>query len=640
MIRRLNIWQIYFLGFIILIVLIILITSFVVIRLFNTGIEQQSEFTINKELDTANNVFYTQLDNLFHYFDSPSFYLFLQDAFSRETNFQEVLAEIRGNHGLSFLMVVEPDGTIIAGTNNSVGPGEKLPPSAFLERFLNEQSRKGVVSLDEQFLKTVGLENKAKIRVIQTPEAREDGKVEETRGLAQVISIPLGSFAGNSQAYLLGGKLLNRSEKFVDEVSGLLKVYATILLDDLRISTSIRLSNGERALGTRVSREVAATVLDRGERYLGQASIIGEKYLTAYDPIRDDKGEVIGILFVGIPKAPFIAMKEDTLRQYVYISLFSIFLALIIAYTLSRKITGPLQRLTKTMKKVELGDLSQRFSTELSAGTSPGSALSHPETDENLSPPQDEIEILGNFFDRMMSSLQRNWEQNLKLQESLEEKEKNRVKLLKKLIFVQEEERKRVARELHDGTSQSLTSLMLILKAIQKSDDIEEIRKLTETYREVLYNTLEEIQKISYELRPMTLDKLGIDEAIKRYIGNLTQHTDINITYDNKECAFSSFDQEVETTVYRIVQEALTNAVRHAGPHNIEVVLRSNDQSVEMIVKDDGLGFELEEVAQNWENALGILGMMERASLLRGELKIDSAPGRGTMVKLQLPLNK
>ncbi|HHU76322.1 MAG TPA: HAMP domain-containing protein [Firmicutes bacterium] len=637
--RRLNIWQVYFLGFIILIILVILITSFVVIGLFNTGIERQSEFTINKELDTANKVFYTQLDSLFHYFDSPSFLLFLQDALGRKADLDETLAEIRDNHALSFLMIVKPDGAVVAGTNNSTAPCEKLPASVFLQRFLGEQSHKGIIPLDKQFLEAVGLSNKARIRVIRTPEAREDGKTNEARGLAQVISIPLGSFAGSPQAYLLGGKLINRSVKFVDEVSDLLKVYATIFLDDVRISTSIRLDNGNRALGTRVSREVADTVLDQGKRYLGEATIIGEKYLTAYDPIRDDQGNVIGILFVGIPKAPFTAMKENTLRQYIYISLFSIFLALLIAYTLSRKITGPLQRLTRTMKKVELGDLSQRFATELSSGTHPGAALPHRPSDGVLSPPQDEIEMLGNIFDQMMSSLQRNWEENLKLQANLEEKEKNRLKLLKKLIFVQEEERKRVARELHDGTSQSLTSLMLILKAIQKSEDLEEIRKLAETYRGVLYNTLEEIQKISYELRPMTLDKLGIDEAIKRYIGDLAQHSDINIVYDNKECVFASFDQEIETTAYRIVQEALTNAVRHAQPQNIEVVLRSDDQGVEVIVKDDGLGFEVEKVTQNWENALGILGMMERASLLRGELKIDSAPGRGTTVILRLPLN-
>lgn len=644
MLRRLNIWQSYFLGFIILIILIILITSFVVIKLFNTGIEQQSEFTINKELDTAHKFFYAQLDNLFLNFNSLSFNLLLQDAYLyKNPDLQELLLNIKSQHDLSFLTLVEPNGKIVASANNPVLTGEKFLESAFLSRFLNGQSRKGVVVLDEKFLQAEGLASKAKIKIIRTPEANEGGKMEETRGLAQVVSVPVKDNYGNVLAHLLGGKLLNRDVKFVDEVSSLLKVYATIFLDDLRISTSVRLENGERALGTRVSPEVAAKVLERGERYLGQASIIGENYLTAYDPIFDNSGEVIGILFVGIPEAPFVAMKESTVRQYIYISLISIILALAIAYSLSRKITGPLQRLAKAMQKVELGDLSQRFSPDISAVRSNYPAKSSPpaqKLDAEASPPKDEIEILGNFFNRMMNSLQKNWEQNLKLQKSLEEKEKNRVKLLQKLISVQEEERKRIARELHDGTSQSLTSLMLILRAIQQSNNLEEVRKLAETYREVLYNTLEEIKKISYELRPVTLDKLGIDEAIKRYIRDLTAHIDIKIIYDNEECKFSSLDQEIETTVYRIVQEAITNAIRHARPKNIDVILRSDDQFVEVTIKDDGVGFELEEVQDNWENGLGIPGMMERVSLLKGELSINTAPGQGTLIKIKLPLKK
>jgi hypothetical protein len=116
---------------------------------------------------------------------------------------------------------------------------------------------------------------------------------------------------GNISAFLLAGNLLNRDEKFVDEIPALLQVYATIFLDDLRIATSIRLADGERALGTRVSPEVAAVVLDEGRRYMGSAPILGEDFLTAYDPIIDNQGEVIGMLFVGIPEAPFVAMKEQ-----------------------------------------------------------------------------------------------------------------------------------------------------------------------------------------------------------------------------------------------------------------------------------------------------------------------------------------
>ncbi|MEW5919596.1 MAG: cache domain-containing protein [Bacillota bacterium] len=643
-IRKLRIWQSYFMGFIILIIVIISITSYISVKLFNTGIEQQAEVAINKDLDATHRILSRRLEMLFLYLDTLSCNPMLRDI-HREPGIQNLLIEIKNRRELSFAYIVDPEGIIIASANNRNLTGERVPEGSFIYRFLDEQSRKGIVVLDESFLIAEGLDKKATFKVTPTPKARVDQKTEEKRGLALVASVPFFDDTGNAQAFLIAGDLLNRDQKFVDEISGLLKVYATIFLNDLRISTSVRLKGGERALGTRVSAEVAAVVLEEGRRYLGSTSIIDQNYLAAYDPIIDDRGEVVGMLFVGIPEAPFVSMKKNTISQYIYISIFSILLALVIAYSLSRTITRPLHLLTHTMEKVELGDLSQRVTPQIFPSKRsirfPKLVALFQKIGIKLTPHEgDEIQQLGNIFNRMMISLQANWERNQKLQQSLEEKEKNRVQLLRKIINIQEEERKRIARELHDETSQSLTSLMLMLKTVQQSDDISVIRKLTETLREVIYNTLEEIQKLSYELRPMALDKLGVDEALKRYIRELAQHMDININYNNQDCKFSRLGPAIETTVYRIVQEALTNAVRHAKPQNIEITLLSDDKTVTVVVQDDGIGFDLQEVQTKGKEALGLLGMMERASLVGGELKIKTAPGKGTRILLKLPLHE
>ena len=660
---RLSIWQRYFFGFIILIIIIIPITSFVAVSLFTTGIEQRAEMTINKELDATSRIFYGRLDSLLLYLDSLTYNLCFRDTFvNGEPGKWEALQDIKEHRDLSFAYLIEPDGTILASSDNSSLTGQMVPDGSFMLRFLNKETRKGVVVLDEDFLKAASLGEKATFTIRSGPgnghvnEIDEIDEVTETKGLGLVASVPFYDEAGNVNAYLLAGDLLNRDEKFVDEISALLKVYATIFMDDLRIATSIRLEDGSRALGTLVSPEVANVVLDEGRRYMGSAPIIGEDYLTAYDPIIDDQGEIIGMLFVGIPEAPFVAMKENTIKQYVYISFLGVFLALIIAYSMSRKITRPLQVMTETMQKVEMGDLSQRFTPQADHPHRTSflpklTALSY-EVAKRLgsrvgiilgpagNAQEDEVQKLGSFFNRMMDSLQKNWERNRQLQVNLEEKEIIRVKLLKKMINIQEDERKRIARELHDGTSQSLTSLLLILKTVQQTNDIKSMQKLASTSREVIYNTLEEIQKISYELRPMALDKLGIDEALQRYIGELAKHVDINIHYDNKDCKFCRLGNIIETTVYRIVQEALTNAVRHARPRNIEITLQSDDETVAVIVEDDGIGFDLEYVKCHGKEALGILGMMERASLVGGEIQIDTAPGKGTRILLALPLHE
>jgi signal transduction histidine kinase len=138
--------------------------------------------------------------------------------------------------------------------------------------------------------------------------------------------------------------------------------------------------------------------------------------------------------------------------------------------------------MTDTMQKVEMGDLSQRFSPQAANSqrkTFPGlKALMHLLDIKREWFRDNEVQQLGKFFNRMMHSLQSNWEQNQQLQKSLEEKEQIRVELLKKMINIQEDERKRIARELHDETSQSLTSLLLMLKTVQQTNDVKSIQNL------------------------------------------------------------------------------------------------------------------------------------------------------------------
>ncbi len=644
MLKKPGIWFSYFFGFILLIFMIIAITGSISISLFNTGVEEQARIAITKDLDAAQRMLYRRQEMLLLYLDALSCNTSFQDLYGKP-GLRDLLIEIKNRREFSFVYIVEPDGTIVASANNGDLSGKKLPEGSFMYRYLGKQMHKGIAVLDEDFLAAEGLVHQARIevRTAATVETRSEEKTEEMRALALVASVPFFTRGGHRRFYLIAGDLLNRDQKYVDEVSALLRVYTTVFLGDLRIATSIRLKDGERALGTPVAAEVAEIVLREGRRYLGMTTIIDQRYLAAYEPIRDDRGEIIGMLFVGIPEAPFISMKKDTLGQYALVSILSILLALVIAYTLSRTITNPLHQLIDTMKKVELGDLSQRVNPQFS----PGQGEAKP---SRIAPflkkigikpalgEGDEIQQLGNIFNRMMASLQANWEHNQKLQQSLKKKESNRIQLLRKIINIQEEERKRIARELHDETSQSLSSLLLILKTIQQSDDLETIRKLSSTLRGIIYNTLEEIQKLSYELRPMALDKLGIDQALQRYITELARHTGANIHYDNEEMKFSRLDPAIETTLYRIVQEALTNAIRHAKAQNINITLQSNTTSVTVAIEDDGKGFDLQEVLTKSKEALGLVGMMERASLAGGWLKIETAPGKGTRVLLTLPL--
>lgn len=237
----------------------------------------------------------------------------------------------------------------------------------------------------------------------------------------------------------------------------------------------------------------------------------------------------------------------------------------------------------------------------------------------------------GNF--KTIDSLKIKCQQNQELQE---QQEKMRIHLLKEVINTLEEERKIISRELLDKISQSLISLLLGLKLIQEVDDINMSKKLASNFREVICKTIEDIQCFSYKLRPSALDDLGLCVALKRYVKELSSYNGINIEYDQQDCKDIRLSPAVEITVYRIVQEALNNVIRHARAKNVRISFKNNHNNIETIIEDDGNGFDFNALPKNQE-CLGLFGMKERASLVGGILLIDTKPGRGTKIFLKVP---
>ena len=643
---RLNTWQKLFLGFIIVVIIPILIAGNVAIRLFHTGVEQQAEITLNKDLNAARNILYQRLDNIHFYVTFLSQHRELREMnLSHDEGLQRLLVELKEQRGLSFLNLVDPSGSVIAGANRKNSTQLNAEVNELIQNALLGQTSKGVVVLDEHFLKAEGLHEQAHFELIDSPEARETIKKEESRGLSFAAASPIYNNEGDVIAVLLGGDLLNREHRFIDEISELLEVTATLFLDDLRIATSIRLRSGDRAYGTRVSEEVANIVLDQSERYLGRAYIIDDWYLTAYEPIHDIHDNVVGILYVGIPEAPFSLMRRETVQHFLIIAALSAGIAVLIAYFITQSIRKPIKKMMSAMKSVELGDLSQRFdgytpeiSKKDTSSTDFIAVSKSKETPTHFS--GDEIQQLGNFFNEMMESLQANWEKNRELQNKLEEKEKMRVHLLQKIIVSQEEERKRISRELHDETGQSLTSLLLGLKLIQQADSTEKAKELTKNLREIIYKTIEEIQWLSYELRPSALDDLGLEVALRRYVSELSQHAKINIELKMVNCKGMRFSSIVETTIYRVVQEGLTNVIKHAKANNVKVLVHCSARSMDVKIEDDGVGFDIHDIEDDQQKSLGLFGMKERAFLIGGNLVIESAPGKGTRISLKIPFDE
>jgi two-component system sensor histidine kinase UhpB len=198
------------------------------------------------------------------------------------------------------------------------------------------------------------------------------------------------------------------------------------------------------------------------------------------------------------------------------------------------------------------------------------------------------------------------------------------------VLRAQEEERRRLARDLHDEVNQALTAILLRLQALSQAapPDLED--ELTELKR-LVNQAMSELLQLARQLRPTALDDHGLLPAmasqIRRFAAQTGIKTDLNAT------GKSSLAPDEEIAVYRIAQEALANIARHAGAKKVEVDLRTGSDGVELTVRDDGRGFEPDEPA----NGLGLGGMAERARLVGGELTIESRPGAGTELSLRVP---
>jgi two-component system sensor histidine kinase UhpB len=285
------------------------------------------------------------------------------------------------------------------------------------------------------------------------------------------------------------------------------------------------------------------------------------------------------------------------LSTAIAIGLAAVAIGLLVSLIRLRRRFAPLERLIEDMEKVDL--------------SSPGQVL--PPSIDGVGE-SEEVERIELAFLRMMRRL-----------------EAERRRAGSAALRAQEEERARVARDLHDEVNQSLTGLLLRLEAVREAAPPELEPELAET-KALANQAMRELLSLTRQLRPTALDDLGLAAATAGQVEQLS-HGDIEAGFA-ADGDFSGLGDDAQLVVYRVAQEALSNAARHSGAGRIEVALRRReDRGVELEVCDDGRGFAFDES----EGGLGIAGMRERALLVGGELTIESRPGEGTTVRLSVP---
>lgn len=216
------------------------------------------------------------------------------------------------------------------------------------------------------------------------------------------------------------------------------------------------------------------------------------------------------------------------------------------------------------------------------------------------------------------------------------EAERTRTELLSRLVFAQEDERRRIAREMHDQFGEQLTALALRIRALKVAcGDREDWRAHVESIEAIAQRLDRDVDTLVWELRPTALDDLGLRAALANYVQDWSNRAGVPATLHTSGLLDDRLATDAETALYRIAQEALTNIAKHAKARNVEVLLERRVDHVLLIIEDDGVGFD-PAVAGSAAPGFGLLGMQERAGLVGAVLEIESSPGKGTSVLLRM----
>jgi signal transduction histidine kinase len=388
----------------------------------------------------------------------------------------------------------------------------------------------------------------------------------------------------------------------------------------------------------REDRSLSLELLDETGRVFASSRAIPESPddVTASSPVASTFWRVR----VRQPRRDAFAEEIALKRWFVFLTPLFLVVAALFAWGAARSVRRPLRALTQSADRLAAGDLSQPVPLP------PGHAGRDDEIDRlsrgfetmrvALSASMAEVTQANAELERRVAVRTRELE---RLTVQLRDRDARRAELVKKLLSAQEDERRRIARELHDETCQTVAALAVGLDTVRQAGSPDEASAKLEDARALASRTLDGLHRVIFDLRPSVLDDLGLAAAVRWWIARhltpagITAHVEVENLEDR-------LPPTIEIPVFRVVQEALTNVLRHSGAKALLVQMSRERGLLSVDVEDDGRGFSPSDVAKPSESGqgLGLLGMRERIEILGGSLTLDSTPGAGTHLSFTVPI--
>lgn len=562
----------------------------------------------------------------------------------------ERLHEVKTRQKLDFLNLVNKDGKIVGTSGRLEAVNRKVRYDPIIEQAFkgNVSSGTSIISRENLLLKNEELAKQAEIPIIETERAIPTTKKVEDRGMILETAVPMLDEKGFVYGIVYGGVLLNRRFDIVDRIKNTVfeQDYfegkplgtVTIFLEDTRITTNVITHDSVRAIGTRVSKEVHTTVLKEGKRFADRAFVVNDWYLSAYDPIKDAKGNVIGILYVGLLEKKYTSYKEELTTKFILIGLSALLISVLLANYLSSRVRKPILKLVEVTRKISSGDLSARV--------------------QNVKGSM-EIAELATAFNSMAESLERD---NKQIQEASEKikiaylsaDEKNRA-YLEMLGFVTHELKSPLASivfsisSLRDRILGPLTEMQEnVLKSSAQSADY-----LNTTIANYLNLSRIEEGELKLKIQKVLLREAVIDPVINRLL---------EMAVDNKmniECSVPA-NIEVECDpdlMSSVFQNLISNGIKYGYEGtSIKISKEKNADPdlLEVSVYNEGAGISSQDKEQlftkfsrfhkaNYSTKSGTgLGLFVTKNLINkhgGEIWVDSLPTKWTKFFFTIPKN-
>jgi len=365
-------------SFLAVIIICGLVATVVAIRLIGTGIISQAQDKVRVDLNSARHIYQDEIQEVKAILRLSAQRFFIKDALLEKNieTLKRKLEAIRKTESLDMLTLTDKKGRVIVRARNPSVSGDSQAHDELVSRVLLGTQVIGstlIVPKEELVKEGAELTEQAYIKFIPTPKAKPSLKTEQTSAMCIKAAAPVFDYDGNLIGVLYGGNLLNKNHEIVDKVKDI--VYqgvkykgkdigtATIFQGDLRISTNVKQADGSRAIGTRVSEEVYEQVLEKGLSWIDRAFVVNNWYIAAYEPIKNIKGKIIGVLYVGILEEKFMDMRNRAIVIFLGIMLAGMIMALVVSSFLANGVLQPIKHLIFASGRWAKGDLDYQVKT-------------------------------------------------------------------------------------------------------------------------------------------------------------------------------------------------------------------------------------------------------------------------------------